>query len=54
MEYALCIRSNVAESVFRIKAKSMVEAREKFIHMKQMTAEQFDKIFIVVEIPHGK
>jgi len=54
MQYALCIRNDVKESVFRIQARSMKEARKKFIHMKQMTEEQFNKLFIVVEIPHGK
>ena len=54
MEYALCIKSNPKEVIFRIKSRSFEDAKKKFIHMKQMSEDQFDKIFIVVETKHGR
>ena len=54
MEYALCIKCNPKEEIFRIKSRSFEDAKKKFIHMKQMNEDQFDKLFIVAEIKHGR
>ena len=54
MEYALCIKSNPKEEIFRIKSRSLEDAKKKFIHMKQINEDQFDKIFIVAEIKHER
>jgi|21_taG_2_1085346.scaffolds.fasta_scaffold00784_12 hypothetical protein len=54
MPYALCIKAKPTEIVFRINASSLEEARKKFIGMKQMTETEFNKIFMVVEVKHGR
>tara|TARA_R110002153_G_scaffold219177_1_gene371602 strand:- start:221 stop:385 length:165 start_codon:yes stop_codon:yes gene_type:complete len=51
MEYVLCIKSNPAHNIFRIKADSYEEAIKKFIAMKQMSEKEFNKLFIVAEVP---
>ena len=54
MQYGLCIRKSLKEFVFKIQAGSLEEARNQFIRMKQMTEEQFDEIFIVVEVKNER
>ncbi len=50
MKYALCIKSKPAEVIFKIAANSLEEAKQKFIAMKQMSEEDFNKIFMVIKL----
>tara|TARA_R110000744_G_scaffold68364_1_gene139086 strand:- start:596 stop:757 length:162 start_codon:yes stop_codon:yes gene_type:complete len=47
--YALILKSNSTDIVFKIEATSLPEAKAKFIAMKQMSEEEFNKIFIVLK-----
>ena len=50
--YAMSLKEvkNSNGIVFRTNASSLVEAKEYFRRLKQMPKEEFDKIFIVVEL----
>tara|TARA_R110001592_G_scaffold4137_1_gene23216 strand:- start:272 stop:430 length:159 start_codon:yes stop_codon:yes gene_type:complete len=48
-EYAMAIK-NGSDIIFKIKAISLEEAKEHFRKLKQMSKENFNKLFIVTEI----
>ena len=48
-EYAMSIK-NGNGLVFKIKSNSLEEAKENFRQLKQMSKEEFNKIFIITEI----
>ena len=47
-EYAMLIKSGNG-LVFKTKANSLEEAKEYFRQLKQMSEEEFNKLFIVSE-----
>ena len=48
-EYAMSIK-NGNGLVFKLKSNSLEEAKENFRTLKQMSKEDFNKIFIVTEV----
>tara|TARA_B110000211_G_scaffold160866_1_gene181953 strand:- start:524 stop:682 length:159 start_codon:yes stop_codon:yes gene_type:complete len=49
VEYAMLIKSG-GGLVFKTKANSLEEAKEYFRRLKQMSKENFNKLFIITEI----
>ena len=47
MYYALKLKNHSKETIDRIQASSLEEARAFYIARKQMTPKQFDKLYIV-------
>ena len=49
--YAMFAKSDLAKDpVFRIQSKSIEAAKEHFRKMKNFSEEEFNKLFIVIEI----
>ena len=48
-EYAMLLK-NGGGLVFKTKSNSLEEAKEHFKKLKQMSQEDFNKIFIVTEV----
>jgi hypothetical protein len=49
-EYAMSLKTEGNDIVFKTKATSLKEAKEFFRKLKQMSKEDFNKIFIVTEV----
>ena len=52
-EYSMSIK-NGNGLVFKTKSNSLEEAIEFFIKLKQMSKEDFNKIFVVTEVKNKK
>ena len=48
-EYAMSIKTGKNDIVFKTQSNSLEEAKEYFRKLKQMSEENFNKIFIVTE-----
>ena len=48
-EYAMSIKNGKNDIVFKTKSSSLEEAKEYFRKLKQMSKEDFNKLFIVTE-----
>ena len=49
MTYGLAIKSSL-EVFFRVEKKNIHEAKEYFRSLKKLSEEEFNKLFIVIEI----
>ena len=49
-EYAMSIKTGKNDIVFKTQSNSLEEAKEYFRILKQMSKEDFNKIFIVTKI----
>ena len=49
-EYAMSLKKGNNDIVFKAKAVSLEEAKEFFRKLKQMSKENFNKLFIVTEV----
>ena len=48
-EYAMSIKTGKNDIVFKTQSNSLEEAKEYFRKSKQMSEENFNKIFVVTE-----
>ena len=48
-EYAMSIKTGKNDIVFKTQSNSLEEAKEYFRKLKQMSEENFNKIFVVTE-----
>ena len=51
-EYVMSIKDGNG-LVFRTKAGSLEEAKEYFRKLKQMSKEDFNKLFVITEVKHA-
>jgi len=51
-EYAMSIK-NGNGLVFKTKSDSLEEAKEYFRQLKQMSKEEFNKLFVITEVKHA-
>ena len=48
-EYAMSIKTGKNDIIFKTQSTSLEEAKEYFRKLKQMSKEDFNKLFIVTE-----
>tara|TARA_Y100000004_G_scaffold137752_1_gene156104 strand:+ start:41 stop:199 length:159 start_codon:yes stop_codon:yes gene_type:complete len=49
IEFGLAIKSSL-EVIFKTNQKNIIEAQEYFRKLKDLSEEEFNKLFIVIEI----